>query len=267
MFTNPAQEVLLVLVSRRVDASFEAVLSALEILGIVAVVAFAAGVQSISGFGFALLSMPMMTLIVDPQVAVVVSTVVGLVSASYQAVRDRTAADVALAKRLTVASFCGMPFGLFVFITFSQDTLRVLLGTVIVIATLLLARGITLKDRVRHHEWIVGVISGVLATALSTNGPPLVILLQARRLEPDQFRATINRVFAVVGLGSFIFFVAAKKVTSDALLACLLALPVLFIALKLGLLARPYMQGKRFQRLVLVLLALSGISAITSAVL
>lgn len=254
------------LVSRRDECWANRVVSVVELFGIVAVVAIAAGVQSISGFGFALLSMPLMTLIVDPHIAVVVSTVVGLISASYQAVRDRTKADAALAKRLMLASACGMPFGLFAFVNFGQDTLRIMLGLVIVTATLLLAKGFTLSDDAKHHEWIFGVISGVLATSLSTNGPPLVILMQARRIEPDRFRATINRVFAVVGIGSFALFSIAGKVTADALFACLIALPTLVVALKLGLMLRPHVHDQRFRVLVLVLLGLSGVSAIVGAI-
>ena len=46
-------------------------------------------VQIIAGFGFALLCMPIMTLAVDVRDAVVVSTLVGMVSISWQAWVDR----------------------------------------------------------------------------------------------------------------------------------------------------------------------------------
>lgn len=241
-------------------------MSGLELFGIAVVVALAAGVQSISGFGFALLSVPLMTLFVEPQIAVVVSTALGIVSTSYQAIRDRADADAVMAKRLVLASACGMPFGLVAFVDLSQDILRAVLGVVILAVTILLGKGFTLKRESVRHEWIIGIISGVLATSLSTNGPPLAFLMHARKIEADRFRATINRVFAVVGIGSFVLFCLAGKVTADALRASVIALPTLVLALKVGLVLRPRVNAEAFRVLVLVLLAISGISAIAGAV-
>ena len=241
-------------------------MSGLELLGIAVVVALAAGVQSISGFGFALLSVPLMTLFVEPHIAVVVSTALGIVSTSYQAVRDRADADTVMAKRLILASSCGMPFGLVAFVDLSQDVLRAVLGVVILAVTIVLGKGFTLKRESVHHEWIIGIVSGVLATSLSTNGPPLAFLMHARKIEPDRFRATINRVFAVVGIASFVLFCLAGEVTGDALRASVIVLPTLVLALKVGLILRPRVNAKGFRVLVLVLMAMSGISAIAGAV-
>ncbi|MFM9226915.1 MAG: hypothetical protein ACKOQ1_09895, partial [Actinomycetota bacterium] len=50
-----------------------------EIIWIVACVAVAAFAQSLSGFGFALIAVPLMTVVLEPRVAVVVATMVGAV--------------------------------------------------------------------------------------------------------------------------------------------------------------------------------------------
>ena len=45
--------------------------------------------------------------------------------------------------------------------------------------------------------YAVGAVSGVLNTALATNGPPLVLYLRARGLAVSAFRGTISAVFVV----------------------------------------------------------------------
>ena len=66
-------------------------------------------VQIIAGFGFALLCMPIMTLAVDVRDAVVVSTLVGMVSISWQAWVLRADADREVSNRLCIGAVAGMP--------------------------------------------------------------------------------------------------------------------------------------------------------------
>ena len=69
-------------------------------------------VQILAGFGFALLSMPIMTLAVPVQQAVVVSTLLGMISTTWQAWHMRGTADARVVKRYTLSAFAGMPLGL-----------------------------------------------------------------------------------------------------------------------------------------------------------
>ena len=76
----------------------------------------AAFMQIVAGFGFALLSVPLMTLAIEPKIAVVVSSLTGVFVTSWQAYKDRALADKVLVKRMTIGSYVGMPLGLLVFI-------------------------------------------------------------------------------------------------------------------------------------------------------
>lgn len=221
--------------------------------------------QTLAGFGFALLCVPIMSVFVPPQEAVVISTAIGALSTTIQALTDRAATDWVMARRLILSSFMGMPLGLLAFVYVSESAMRIVLGVVVSMAAFMLWRGFRLKDDNRYIDWILGFLSGTLSTSLSTNGPPIVFIMQARRFPPEIFRATINTVFSIVGLVSLALFVGAGKVDSNSLQGILVAVPVLGVSLITGFRIRPHVHGERFRRLVLVLLFLSGISAILAA--
>ena len=158
-----------------------------------------------------------------------------------------------------------MPFGLGAFLVISETGLRLTLGVVVLVATFLLLRGFRLHDEQHHYDWTLGIISGLLSTSTSTNGPPLVFLMQARQMSPAAFRATINTVFALSNIGALALFLGAGKVTSENLAGVGVALPSLAIALCLGYVARKYISPERFKNLVIVLLLLSSVSVMVSA--
>ena len=235
-------------------------MTGLEFVWIFLCVACASFAQSISGFGFALLSVPLMQLVLDPRDAVVISTFIGAVSTTTQAILDRKDAQQAVVKRLTLASYVGMPFGLAIFVVVSDTTLRIVLGVVVVAAAVLLSRGFQLHQTRHVIDWIMGIVSGMLATSTSTNGPPLVFLMQARNMPSHEFRSSINSIFSFVNVGAIAMFVASGNVSLASVVGAVIALPALFFSLKLGYSVRPRVSETLFRRSVLGLLYVSGLS-------
>jgi len=225
----------------------------------------AAFLQIVAGFGFALLSVPLMTLAIDPKIAVIVSSLTSVFVTTWQAVKDRSRADKVLVRRMVLAAYVGMPIGLLVFITVDSNVLRLLLGIAVLIAAGLLAAGFNLHNAGPHLDHGAGFISGVLATSLSTNGPPLVFALQARQLDPVRFRATISTVFAVCNVGGLTLFIVSGNVTRDGLIATAVTVPALILGQLLGFPVRKHVHGERFRWLVLVLMFVAGTSAIVNA--
>ncbi|MGZ4724441.1 MAG: sulfite exporter TauE/SafE family protein [Ilumatobacteraceae bacterium] len=227
----------------------------------------AALMQIVAGFGFALLAVPLMTLAIEPKLAVVVSSMTGIFVTTWQAVHSRADVDRPLARRLTLAAYAGMPFGLLVFITVNNTVLRLLLGIAVLIAVVLLARRVNLHHVGPRLDYVVGFISGVLNTSLSTNGPPLAFLLQARQLPPARFRATITTVFAFSNILGLSLFIASGKITRDGITTAAITIPAMLLGQLLGYPIRKHVHGERFRRLVLVLLTLAAISSSVNALI
>jgi uncharacterized membrane protein YfcA len=237
-----------------------------EIAAIVIAVLVAATVQNAAGFGFALMCVPLMAVFVDTHVAVVISTILGMGSSTTQAWLGRRDTDRVVARRMTLAALLGMPLGLLVFVLVDENVLKLIVGACVLVIVVLLARRIDLRHVGPHFDLAAGAVSGVLATSVSTNGPPLVFALQARHVSPAVFRPTINTVFAVSAGVSLVLYLVAGKVTGDVLLGVLVALPALVLGIWAGLVLRPRLDGERFRIAVLVLLAAAGASAVVAAV-
>jgi len=231
------------------------------------IVFFAALIQSVSGFGFALMSVPLMVLIIDLRVAVVVSALVGTLSASGQAWQMRHQRDRILTRRFIISSCIGAPFGLAAFVWVPQDVLKVVLGIAVLFGVAVLSRGLDMRSTHHSFDWLMGVLSGVLLMATSTNGPPIVFTLHARRINPQTFRATLNSVFAITGIISTCLFVVFGKMSLQILIVSGIAAPIMIVGVYLGTLLRRVIAPERFRIIVLVLLAASGVSSIVSVVI
>ena len=233
---------------------------------VVAVAVFSAAfVQVIAGFGFALLAMPIMTLSIPVRTAVVVSSLLGILTTAWQAVHLRSKADRPVGLRLAFGAFVGMPLGLVILNVVSDRNLRLTLGIAVLVATALLARRLSLAHVGPQLDYGAGFVSGVLNTSLSTNGPPLVFALQTRHFEGDRFRATINLTFALSNIVGLSLFVLDGKVTRDGLVAAAIALPAWAAGQALGWPIRKHVHGERFRWVVLTMLFAAGVSAIVFA--
>ncbi|MEY3582337.1 MAG: hypothetical protein RLZ02_1290 [Actinomycetota bacterium] len=154
-------------------------------IGVAVVVLATACTQAVVGFGFALLTVPIMMQIVGLQRAVILASLIGTANNVFQYRDLKHNQDKAQVKRFLLASCVGAPFGLIAFIYANQQVLKILLGMGILFGVLLLARGRDLTHAPVSLDWSMGVISGFLLTSTSTNGPPLVFAMQVRKSDPQ----------------------------------------------------------------------------------
>ncbi|HRE00041.1 MAG TPA: sulfite exporter TauE/SafE family protein [Ilumatobacteraceae bacterium] len=235
------------------------------VVAVAGVILFASLVTAVAGFGFALMSVPLMSLVIDIHTAVVVSSMVSVCANGVQAFVDRRYRDGTLIRRLTLACFIGLPFGYLVYRAVGDTALRIVLGAGVIVAVALLSRGLNLTHVGPGLDWAMGIISGVLSTSISTSGPPLVFDLQARRLDPNVFRATIQAVFLFAGLAGLVLFSVGGDIGRDELAISAAAVPALAAGLLLGFPLRRRVTGDRFRVLVNVLLTVSAVAAVSKA--
>jgi len=232
---------------------------------VTAAIFLSAMVTAVAGFGFGLMSVPLMSLAIDLHSAVIVSSIVAVLANAVQAVLFRRHLDVRLGNRLLAASIVGLPIGYLVYALVSDHVLRIALGVGVVAAVAALARGLNLAHLGPRIDWLLGFLSGVLNTSISTSGPPLVFDLQARKLGPDQFRGTINYIFLLSGSLGLVLFVAGGKVHVHELRAGLIAAPALGLGMWVGLPLRRRFSPERFRTLVLILLLAGAAGAVAKA--
>lgn len=242
-------------------------MSSAAVAWVLAVMLFAALVQSVGGFGFALLAVPLAAIGTELQTAVIVVGLGSLLNVVILSWRTRREIDRSLARRFNVPAVIGMPIGLAALTLVDQRPLKMALGIVIIVATVALLRGAANVAPRAWLEVLAGFASGILSTATGTNGPPLVLASQMRGLAPDAFRATLSFTFAVSGTISMVMFVAAGLVARDEIVLTVAGVPAILLGQRAGLRLQPVFSGRRFDTLVYGLLLVSGVSVGVSGLL
>jgi uncharacterized protein len=232
--------------------------------GVFAVVALAAAAQAVSGFGFALIGVPLVAVLVGPKEAVVGLTIVGLILVAQLSLRGRGHVDRPSVTVVTAAAIVGMPIGLLVITRADDRVLTIAIATAVIAFSLLLWRGARLPAG-RPTDVVAGFTSGVLATSTGTSGPPVVIALSAKRMEPAEFRATISMIFLVQGSVALVLFAIGGQITRDAVAVALAGLPGVIVGSIVGERGFRRLDTPTFRRVVLGMLFLSGVVALCGA--
>lgn len=229
------------------------------------VLGFAAAVQMASGFGFALVSVPLLALVVGPHDAVLLALVMGTGFNAWQAVEGRGVVDRGVVGRILAGAAFGLPLGYLLYRALGQDALTLVVGLLVLAVVVLLWRGWSLPVTGRPTDVVAGLWTGVLTTSTATNGPPVVTLLTARGLGAEAFRATATTVFLVLDLLAVGLFAATGELGRSELVTALVALPAVVVGGLLGHRARHLLSPAAFRRLVLLLLAATGCAAVLAA--
>lgn len=167
----------------------------LVLIGVGLAVFVLAGVaQAVSGFGSALVAVPLLALVTDPVSAVVAATAVGLALAGFAVVAEREFIERDVTVQLLIAGGLGMPLGLWLLTALSEQALTFLMAASVLLALVLVVSKVQLRGG-RPVTWGSGALSGVLLTSTGMNGPPLVLGLHLLNLVPQRFRATLQGVF------------------------------------------------------------------------
>lgn len=163
-----------------------------------AAVTLAGIVTGLTGFGFALTSVPLLLLTMSPASTVVSVLLIGQLTSSVNAWGARGHVDLPLLRALVPAAAVGMIAGSFALRLLDATTLKLAAASLVVAFTLVLA--LRRRRARRPPAWrqtMVGGASGLLATSVGLSGPPVVLLVGSTMPDKDRSRATLAAYFAV----------------------------------------------------------------------
>ncbi len=243
-------------------------------LALIAVVLlFSATLQTFTGFGFALLSAPILAALLGPAEAVSTITVSGvvvdvLVLASGGRRPEPHPRDLA---QLWAWSVPGLVLGATLLTALPETTLQLVVAAAVLLAVWHRARdgGRTVPGPgAGNGRWwpvaLAGVSSGALSTATTLGSPPVVMYLTHRPRPVRQTRDTM------VALGLLRLPVSVAALWLSGAWVRPAALPLLWTAVIVGhLLGRwvfARLDAARYRRAVLLTLLAAGLTAMISAV-
>jgi uncharacterized protein len=236
----------------------------MQLLAVVATIALASFLQATSGFGFSLMSVPVISMLFGPAVAVVTTSTVGLVLTFSIAVRDRRHVDVGILRIVAVTAVVGMPAGLWILTHVDAGALSVTIAVAMVAVGAWLSTGARLPQLV-GLDVAAAMMSALLATSTGTNGPPLVALLHARNVDRRSFRATLNAAFLLQGVGAVAGFVLTRRFTGTTAMVTAVGLPAVVVGRLSGERVFGRLYDDRFRWIVLAVLLATGATSLVHA--
>jgi uncharacterized protein len=159
--------------------------------------------QSATGFGFSMLTSPLLLALIGPQQAVTASSILGFLLSGVLLMGEGRRPDVATrdASILVACSLPGLVLGAIAVSTFSVQALSLVMavGVATGLVVRLCARRSAPREVGRWSAPLAGRASGALSTSTGISGPPLIFHLLARGLPPARMRDTLAAVFLSLG--------------------------------------------------------------------
>jgi uncharacterized membrane protein YfcA len=239
-----------------------------EVLAFLAIF-FAMLVRTMTGFGSALISIPLLSLIFGAKFAIPFILTYECLIDVMILLRDRFAArsELRRASPVLVGGLIGVLLGTEVLILSSERLLRIIIGISLIVFSLLLLWNVRLKiDGGRTGSALAGLLGGFLCGSVGLPGPPMALILSSQGLAKQAFRRSIVLFLTIIDFTTLFYFTLVGLFTFDMLLQGLRLMPALILGFLLGDFAFAGCNEIRFRKIVMVIIIMAGMLSISSGI-
>jgi uncharacterized membrane protein YfcA len=202
----------------------------------VCAVAFVSGTaRGFSGFGSALIFMPLASSIADPRLVAALLLIIDFVAAAPLLPGAWDKADRKATAIIVFGALIGVPIGTYFLSRLEPVTTRWIISAFVFALLLLLLSG--WRYRGKDHAAVsvgIGGLSGFCSGLAQTGGPPIVGYWLGRPIPSVVARANIVLFFGASDLFSAVSYTAAGLITMDAIKFALVVGPVYGIGVWFG---------------------------------
>ena len=226
-------------------------------------------VFGITGFGAALITIPLATHLVPLKYALALFVLADLAAALSVGLENPKKAVRAEWTRLVPMILVGTALGVTLLVNLPREAGMLLLGLFV------LAFGVfSLLPHARERliapgwAWLAGLAGGITSTVFGAGGPPYAIYLSQRGLTKEQYRATMGfATLTSISLRAVAFLLTGLLLVPDVWLKAVAVVPACLAGIWVA--RRMFLRISRdaLLRAVALLLLASGISLISRAVL
>jgi uncharacterized membrane protein YfcA len=222
--------------------------SVFELAVALVVTAIGAAVQGTIGIGFAVVSVPILSL-VNPLLAPVPQLLMAMPMTVSMAWRERSHIEWRGVTWLVVGRFPGALIGITLLAIATQRALDLGIALSVLVAVWILGSGLSVP-RNRTTEFGTGVVSGITGMVASIGGPPAALLFKDAK--GPTVRATLAMFFTFGLTVTLMTRIAAGRVTGDDLTLALLMFPGLAVGYVASYRLRYRVEGPVVKRAILV---------------
>lgn len=223
-------------------------------------------VQGMTGFGSALVAMPLLSLCVDVKSAVPLCTLNSLVITTFLALRLKKHLDRKKIIPLCIAAIPGMVVGVTLLKKVRSEHLSMALGVLLVAYA---GYGLLMRIRQRklHPVWsyLAGFSSGAIGAAFSAGGPPAIIYATLSDWDKDEIKATLSGFFLFNSYVNAAAHAASGLTTVSVLSLFIYSVPTVFLGTVLGSRCYGRIEKNIYLKVLFAFLILMGIVMIITA--
>jgi len=230
-------------------------------------VVFAGVAYGLAGFGFVMVSVPLLLMVYPTQTAVTTGILLSMMTgwmilpAAWREIQLRTVLA------LLPGAVLGIGLGIALLRVLAVDAVRLLTSLVVVTFAIAMIRGwVPRRMDSRLAPGTAGMVSGALGATTGMNGPPVVLLFVARGYAIHAFRASLVTYFLLVNVVALSARIWVGETGWTDLQTALVLLPAAIVGTAVGRRLVPRVPIAVFRRFVLVLVLLAGFVGVATAV-
>ena len=230
-----------------------------------AIFLFSAALQGLTGFGFSILAIPLITLFISPKTAVPILLIYSMIINIVVLYSARKAVNLKKIWILLAAGIITMPLGTHLLVIMNENLLKIFIGSMILIFGILLLIGFRKQFTNEKIAMLpVGMISGLLGGSISISGPPIILFLSNQEVDKYTFRGNLAAYFFILNLFTIPVYYLNGLLTKEVWNYSLTFLPGLMIGVVVGNLLSHKIKENHFKKITLILLIIMGLLSIVS---
>ena len=234
----------------------------------IAIIFAASTLKGITGFGFALFSVPLLSFIFPMSMLVPAIALFNVVTSTYILFGLKEKVKWYYIVPMFVASLGGIPLGIYALEFMNEETLKLIVGIMVIIFSLKLLKGVNLAKRFKKMPlFFAGFLSGMLTSSVSIGGPPLVIAMNRKGYKKEFFRAVFSWFTVFSSSFACVAFYVKGFLTPESIKLAALALPLLILGSGWGNKIAQKIQQEQFRKLVIYVNVVTGLIIVITSIL
>lgn len=224
----------------------------------------AAFVRGLTGFGFAILAVPLLGLIIPPTEAVLLAIILQTLIGPFGVGKALGQIDRPVVAGVALCAMIGTPFGLWILANTPDDLARLIIAGIAVgcFGTFLIKRAPT-PNPAPLHVGVTGLTSGLLNGFAAMPGPPVILYFVRSGVSPLTARGSMILVFFAAGIAGTTTAALRGLLTGHVLWLSAAAFPLMLMGNHVGARFFGVVPERIWRALVVVLLCVAAVGALT----
>lgn len=230
-------------------------------------VALASLLQSLTGFGLAIVLAPFLMFFYDAKDAVSLVLLICFTGNFVQGATHFRTADRKLVGLLYAGVLIGLPLGTWIFFTVSSETLKFWINAMVLVSVLITGFAHTRFRKTNANAIRTGILSGITSATTGMSGPPILLYLAHTKIAPEILRASCFVFFFLCNVSTLVSHTLGGMSVTYVLTEYLYLLPGLALGILLGDALFPYLPKTWIRKFINLLLPITSIIGMAEVLL